>query len=308
MSDGDPRRRDDQARSRAENLSGQPLVAITSARGIGTIAQLRRVLSYRELLDLLVRRELKVRYKDSSLGFLWTLIRPLALLFVYWIAIGKFLGAERSIDDFAIYLFTGLTLWQLTTEIMSSCTASILANQGLIKKVDLPLEVFPLASVGSALFNFGIQLLVLLGATAVLAEFPLGSRWFYAPLGVAVVLTWATGLGFILAALNVYLRDVQYLVEIVLMIGFWACPVVYSWKLVSGVTANYPMLQELYLLNPIAVAIMGFQETFWVGGDGEPDPTHLVLRLFVMLAVGLLLLVVGQRVFQRLSGDFAQEL
>ncbi len=306
MSEGDGPRRSVEAQSRAEHLSKQPLVAITSARGVGTMAQLRRVVSYRELLDLLVRRELKVRYKDSSLGFLWTLIRPLSLLLVYWIAIGKFLGAERSIDDFAVYLFMGLTLWQLTTEVMSSCTASILSNEGLVKKVDLPLEVFPLASVGSALFNFAIQLVVLVVATAALADVALGLRWLYAPLAVAVVLTWATGLGFILAALNVYLRDVQYLVEIFLMIGFWACPVVYSWKLVSQVAS--PLLQEIYLLNPIAVAILGFHRTFWVGGDADPQPAHLVLRLFIMLALGLVLLVIGQRVFQRLSGDFAQEL
>lgn len=296
-----------EARERAAQLDKQPLVAVTSARGIGTVAELRRVLGYRELLDLLVRRELKVRYKDSSLGFLWTLIRPMAMLLVYWVAVGKFLGADRHIPDFSIYLFTGLTLWQLATEVLSTCTSSILANQGLVKKVDLPLEVFPLASVGAALFNFGVQMIVLLGATALLSDFPLGVRWVYAPLAVAVVLAWATGLGFILAAINVYLRDTQYLVEISLMIGFWTCPVAYSWGLLTTAT-SHPLVQQVYLANPFAVAVMGFQRAIWAAGDGEPSPANLGLRLVVMLAIGLLVLVLGQRVFQRLSGDFAQEL
>lgn len=297
----------DEATRRFDHLNDQPLRQITSARGLGTIAEMKRVMKYRELLDLLVRRELKVKYKDSSLGFLWTLIKPLAMLFVYWVAVGKFLGAERSITDFALYLFTGLTLWGLGTEVVSSATSSILANQGLVKKVDLPLEVFPLSSVGAALFNFAIQAGVLIAASAIIATFPMGLRWIYAPLSIAVMLVWATGIGFVLAAVNVFLRDVQYLVEILLMLWFWTCPIAYSWKLFLQ-AAPYTIVQEIYLLNPAAVAIFGFQRTFWVGGDLEPHPAHLGIRLVIMLAIGLVVLVLGQRTFQRLSGNFAQEL
>ena len=110
-----------------------------------------------------------------------------------------------------------------------------------------------------------------------------------------------------LAAVNVYLRDVQYLVEIGLMIAFWASPIVYSWRLVSDQVSS-PLLEQLYLANPVTVAVMGFQRAFWVAGDGQPTPDGLGALLVGWLVVGLVLLWVGQRVFARLQSNFAQEL
>ena len=86
----------------------------------GSAQSLRDVWSYRELLSLLVKRELKARYKDSTLGFLWSLLRPLAQLLIYYVALGKFLGAERAIPDYAIFVFTGLTAWALFSEIVAA--------------------------------------------------------------------------------------------------------------------------------------------------------------------------------------------
>lgn len=266
----------------------------------------RDLWAYRELLSLLVRRELKVRYKDSALGFLWSLLRPLALLLVYYLAIGKFLGAERAITDFAIYVFTGLTVWQLYAEIVSSGTGSIVANAGLVKKVYLPREVFPLSVVGSAFFNTLIQLGLLCLATVVVGRFPTGSGWLYLVPSLLVVVVWGTALALLLSAWNVYLRDIQYLVEIGLLIGFWLTPVVYSWELVSNELG--PRLSELYLLNPVSNAVLGLQRAFWVAGADAPFPQDLPLRIGIMLAVGLVLLWVGQRAFSRLEGNFAQEL
>src|SRR5215210_5576745 len=122
------------ADARKQRLAAEPLESAGPARGMfkGTSKSLRDLAAYRELLGLLVRRELKAKYKDSVLGFLWTLIRPLTILVVYYVAIGKFLGAERSIPDFAIYIFTGLIAWQLFQEIVSIGTGSIVGNGGLI--------------------------------------------------------------------------------------------------------------------------------------------------------------------------------
>lgn len=292
---------------RVEALRDEPLVAIATQHGTGVAAEMRRVWKYRELLDLLIRRELKVRYKDSSLGFLWTLIRPLAMLAVYYFALGKFLGAQKQIPDFALFLFAGLTLWTFFTEIVAGCTGCILGNSGLVKKVDLPLETFPFAVVGSALFNFAVQMVILLLGCLALGKFPLGIRWAYAPMAMFVALTWGLGLGMIMAAVNVYMRDVQYLVEIGLTIWFWVCPIVYKFDMVVQVV-GHPLLQNVYLLNPMAVASIGFQKTFWVAGTGEPVPSHLGIRLMVFGLLGLLLCWIGQRIFSRLAGNFAQEL
>jgi len=273
----------------------------------GTVRSLREIVGQRELLGLLVRRELKARYKDSSLGFFWSLLRPLSILIVYYVAIGKFLGAERSIPDFAIYIFTGLVVWQLFQEIVSSSTGSIVGNAGLVRKVYLPREIFPLSTVGSALFNFATQMIILIGAVIVVGRIPTGSRLLYLPLSLGVVLVFATAIGLALAAINVYLRDVQYLVEISLTILFWASPVVYSWRLVHD-TIGGTWLESLYLDNPVTLAVLGMQRAMWVAGSDEPFPEDLGTRLIVSLVVGAVLLWLSQRLFNRLEGNFAQEL
>ncbi|WP_250442492.1 ABC transporter permease [Actinotalea sp. C106] len=298
----------DHRSARSSALASEPLRIAGPRPGfvVGTLQSIRDIHAQRELLGMLTRRELKAKYKDSTLGFLWSLLKPLALLLIYYVAIGRFLGAAREIPDFAVFIYAGLTAWTLYSEIIASGTASIVVNAGLIKKVYLPREVFPLSVVGSALFNFTIQLGVLVAATVAVGAFPTGSRWLYLPLSLAVLLVLATAAAFLLSAVNVYLRDVQYLVEILLMIFFWASPIVYSWALASGEIGRW--LQELYLANPMTLVILGFQETFWVSGDGELKPDHLAERLGVALLVGILLLWLCQRVFARLQANFAQEL
>ena len=294
---------------RTARLAAMPLVPAGPQGGFvtGTASSVAGVWRYRQLLDLLVKRELKSRYKDSALGFAWSLLRPLAMLLVYYLAIGKFLGAERSIPSFAIYIFTGLTAWNLFNEIVTTGTSSIVSNGGLVKKIYVPREIFPLSVIGAALFNFVIQLAILFVATGIAREFPTGYRLLYLVAGTAVVLVWAAAWAFLLSAVNVYLRDVQYLVEIVLMVGFWFSPVVYAWKSVYAV-AGSGVVGEIYLANPITMAIFAFQRAMWVAGSDEPQPSSLAPRLLIAFAVGVVVMWVGQRVFARLQANFAQEL
>jgi ABC-2 type transport system permease protein len=301
--------RSPEAAARNARLQELPWETSAPSSGLfkGTGRSLREILGRRELLALLVRRELKARYKDSSLGFLWSLLRPLSILIVYYVAIGKFLGAERSIPDFAIYIFTGLLVWQLFAEIVGSSTASIVNNAGLVRKVYLPREIFPLSTVGGALFSFGTMMVILLAAVLVVGRIPTGGRLWFLPLSLAVVLVFATAIGLALAAINVYLRDVQYLVEISLTILFWASPVVYSWRLVHDILGG-TWLETLYLNNPVTLAVLGMQRAMWVAGTDEPFPEGLGTRLFISLLVGAVLLWLSQRLFNRLEGNFAQEL
>ncbi|TDQ02853.1 MULTISPECIES: ABC transporter permease [unclassified Leifsonia] len=298
------------AQARFDALSRQKLAPVGAASPTGrrSIAALKEIFSHREMLALLVRRDLKSRYKDSALGFVWTLIRPLTQLFIYYIVIGKFLQAERGIPEFAVYVFTGLTAYGLLSEIIGGGTASIVGNAGLIKKVYLPREVFPLASVGSALFNFAIQLGILLIFSAIVGSFPWSPDFFYFFPALLVLLVYGTAFGLLLSALNVYLRDIQYLVEVLLLLLLWASPIVYSWGMVKGILGNGLALQ-IYTNNPITLAVLGFQKAFWMGGQGVAEyPAGLGLRLGIAFVIGLVLLVVFQRVFQRLQGNFAQAL
>lgn len=301
------------AQDRYAALAQQELVTVGSGAGSGKgfIASIREVTKQREMLSLLVRRDLKSRYKDSALGFVWTLVRPITQLVIYYVVIGHFLNAAKGIPDFAIYVFTGLTAYGLFSEIISSGTSSIVGNAGLIKKVYLPREIFPLASVGSALFNFMIQLGILLIATVALGKshaLPLTPELIYFIPALAVLLVFATAFGILLSAVNVYLRDIQYLVEVVLLLLLWASPIVYAWGMVKNALGP-GLLLELYTNNPVTLAVLGFQRAFWTSGhDVVPYPDFLMLRLGIAFVVGAILIAVFQRVFARLQGNFAQVL
>lgn len=268
---------------------------------------MRAVFSHREMLGLLVRRDLKARYKDSTLGFFWSLIRPLIQLAVYFIVMGQFLQAAKSIPDFAVYVFAGLSAIGLFTEIVVGGTGSVLSNAGLVKKVYLPREVFPLSSVGSALFNFAIQLIVLLAATLIVAKPPFHLQIVYFVPALLLIVIYGTAFALLFSAVNVYLRDVQYLVEVITMLMFWASPVVYSWQMVKSLVPS-PTVLEIYTNNPLTLAVLGFQRAFWVAGDAVEWPGDLLLRMGIAGVVGIVLLLVCHRVFIRLQGNFAQEL
>lgn len=274
----------------------------------GTRASLLDIWGRRDLLARLTRREIRARYKDSVLGILWSLIKPLVNLLIYVLVLGKIMGAERSIPDFAIYVFTGLTAWQLFSDIVQGSTASIVGNSGIIKKIQLPREIFPLATVGSSLFNFAMQFLILLVATIAIRPPALGITLVYLPIALVLLLVWATAFGLILSAANVYLRDIQYLVEVVLIVGMWTSPIVYSWNMVTQVTAGRWVIEELYLTNPVTLAVMGFQRTMWAAGATEHLATHLFTRMTIALVLGVIVLGVSQRVFSVLQRNFAQEL
>lgn len=269
------------------------------------------IFSQRHMLSLFIRRDLKSRYKDSALGFTWTLVRPITQLLIYWVVVGKFLGAERGIPVFAIYIFAGLTAFGLFQEIITGSTNSIITNAGLVKKVYVPRELFPLAATGTAIFNFFIQLSILVLACILLGNINLSWDVLYFIPATITIITFGLAFGLLLAAWNVYLRDVSYLVDVLMMVLLWASPILYSWEMVSRFLTEIgaPWLLEIYTNNPITLAILGYQRAIWgTEMHGLPSPEHLELRLLIAMLVGFLFVYIAQRVFARLQGNFAQEL
>ena len=313
----------DIARQRAERLAAQPLVKLASGPGHffgGTIAGIREMWDRRELQGILIRREMKNRYKDSTLGFLWTLIKPIAMLLIYFLAIGQVLGAAKNVPSFAVFVFAGLTLWGLYSDMLTSSTMSILQNAALIKKVYLPRQVFPFASVGSAFLNFLVQFGVLIAAILIFQQIPFSWDILYIFPAVFLVLVFGTALALMLSSLNVFFRDVQYLIEVAVTMLFWASPIVYSYSNVNQVIGG-TLIEQLYLANPITVAILAFQRALWLHGPdvvadfearGVPlssaYPADLDLRLLIMLIIGGVFLWLADRLFHRLQGNFAQEI
>jgi ABC-2 type transport system permease protein len=276
-----------------------------------TGGKLRELFGRRDLLRLLVRRDLQARYRDSFLGFLWTVIRPLIQFLMYFIVLGQFLRAAEGIPNFAIYLFAGLTLYTFFNDMIAGSTGSILMNGGLVKKIYLPREIFPLASIGGAGFMFLVQLGVLVVAAVIFQALPapVDMLWFLP--SITLTLLYGVAVGLLLSAVNVYLRDIQYLTEVVLMLAMWASPIVYSWKMVSDVISRFGLpdwLAEVYLANPLTIAVLGFHKAFWGAGAPSDYPPGLAWRMVVAGLVGAVLLWIAHRVFTRLQGNFAQEL
>lgn len=304
---------DEIAVTRFHRLADQPLHPVTPVRqgATGFFRSLGDVWAHRQLVGLLVRRDIKARYKDSVLGMLWTLINPLVQLGVYYLVMGQILGAARGITDFGVYIFAGLTIYGLFSETLSGATGSIVGNSGLVKKVYVPREVFPLAATGSALFTFGVQVVVLVVASIFLASAPLSWTLLYLFPSVALILVYALAFGLLLSALNVYLRDVQYLTQVLLMLAMWASPIVYAWSMVGDVVTRFHLpswILEVYTASPLTLSVLGFHRAFWAVGTPADFPPNLLIRMAIAFAVGIVVLVICQRVFTRLQGNFAQEL
>lgn len=303
------------AEERAGRIILEPLLRVGHQKGFfsGTLSSIGDIWERRELLVRLTKRELTARYKDSSLGIVWSLFRPLAQLLIYYFAIGVILSAARSVPDFAIFVFVGLTVWGLFSEIIGQATTSIVSNAGIVKKVYLPREVFPLSAVGSALFSFAVQLFILITATFAVGAPPITPSLGYAPLAFLLIVTFATAIGLLLSALNVFYRDVQHIIEVVLIVLFWASPIVYSFTYVHA-AAGGTWVEALYLTNPVTIAVLGMQKAFWVSGStatghlAQYFPANLLSLLLLALAASLIFLWISQRVFSRLQKNFAQEL
>ncbi len=279
----------------------------------GTLFSYVDIWRHRELLGRLVGREVTARYKDSSLGIVWSLFRPLVLLLIYYFIIGQVLGTARSVPDFAVFVFIGITMWTLYSEVLSRGTVSIMDNAGLVKKVYLPREVFPLSAVGSALVNFGIQSIVLIAGIAAFSDFQWSSTILLAPLSILTILVFSSALAMLLAAVNVYMRDTQHFVEIYVAVFFWVSPIVYPFTYVKKALGD-SWLVEAYLANPVTISIIGAQKALWSAGSNATGklvqawPSDIELRLVLWLLASIVFFWFAQRVFSRLQGNFAQEI
>lgn len=267
------------------------------------------VLRSRFLLKLLVRKELKVRYRGSVLGLLWSYVKPGVQFIVFYVALGIFLGLERGLENYAVYLFSGIVLINFFSEALANAARSIVANGGLIKKIYLPRELFPVASVWVSAVHFVPQMVVLLIACLAAGWKPGILQLAAAGAGFVIVAMLATGLGLLFGSVNVYFRDSENLVDLLLMMATWASPVMYSWTMVRNQIGDLGF--TIYQMNPLTIGVEAFHFAFWLpttdGSQGAP-PNLLALWIPVGLLTAAAVLVLGQLTFRRLEGRFAQEL
>ncbi len=247
-------------------------------RPVQRVAQVWR---YRELLVNLTRKELKVKYKNSILGFMWSLVNPLLYLVVFSIVFQEILRA--NIPYFAIFLLSGLLAWNLFNGGIGAATGSIVGNASLVQKVWFPREILPLASIGATLVHFFLQLIVLVAALIAFRHEP---AWGYVPAllpALLVLLLWTVALGLALSAINVYLRDTQHLLELVLLAWFWFTPIVYPYRQVADRLGDAAWIM---LLNPMVPVVLTFQRVIYNPPPGEILPDASLSWYLQNLAIG----------------------
>jgi ABC-2 type transport system permease protein len=287
---------------------------VVSAR-TPTRHRIREIWQYRELLVGLVRKELKVKYKNSVLGFVWSMLNPALTLVVFYVVFQIFL--KSGIPYFAIFLLSGLLAWNLFSTGLPGATTSVVNNAALVKKVAFPREILAISSVGAALVHFFLQSIVLVLALLIF-RYPVSSKFLVLlPPALLVLLMLTTALGVLLGAVNVYLRDTQHLLELALLAWFWMTPIVYQYRLVADRLGNH---QWVMFLNPLTAITVSFQRAIYnkvdaTGANGTvpilPATDSVWWYLERLAAVGVAsvaLFFVAMAVFGRLEGNFAEEL
>jgi ABC-2 type transport system permease protein len=266
-----------------------------------------------ELLTELVRKDLKVKYKNSALGFIWSLANPLLYLAVFTLVFTQLL--DNGIDDFPVLFMSGFLVWNFFNLATLSGTGSVVGNANLVRKVRFPRVVLPLSSVGFAGVHFVLQLGVLLIVLALFYRDAFGPQLVLLVPALAVVTVFATGMSLLASALNVRFRDVEHLLEVILLAWFWLTPIVYPVTFVRDQLAGSPWLFRLYMANPMAGVVTAMQRAIYVHpvtGGRQILPSggygFYLTWLGVAGAIALALLAVGLWTFRRFQADFAEEL
>lgn len=247
---------------------------------------------YRELLGFLAWRDIKVRYKQTTLGVLWALIQPAVTLAVFTFIFGKLAGMPAGSAPYPLLVLCGLLPWQLFAAAFSNASGSLVANTHLISKVYFPRLIVPLSSVAVALIDF-LVVLVLLTTLCIWFGFMPDWRVVLLPLFILLTLVTAIGTGLWLTALTVKYRDFRFIVPFLLQVGLFLSPVGFS-------STNLPNWQVVYSLNPMVGAIDGFR---WCLLHGEPALSPV--NLSISVAMSLVLLASGLWYFRLTERTFA---
>jgi ABC-2 type transport system permease protein len=277
---------------------------------------LLEVFRRRYLLRLLVGKEIQARYSGSFLGLFWSYVQPAVRFAMYYFVMGLVLALHREVPNFAIHMFAGLVFVHFFTESFNAGTRSIVRNKAILRKMAMPREMFPVASMLVSAFHVIPGLVILTIACLV-------SGWAPDPVGLAagllgfvVVGVLGTALALLFSAANVFFRDFGNIVSTLTQFVTFSVPMIYPYSMVEerfGQIATW--LPELYLANPMAVVVLLIQRCFWVGSTPDPAatistdlPPDLFPLGFAHLAVALVLLLVAQLVFSRLQNKFAERL
>ena len=247
---------------------------------------------YREFLKTNVKKDIRGKYKGSFLGVLWSFINPLLSVLVYAIVFSQIMRFD--IDNYVIYLITGVLPWTFFTSSINMGMTSILYNASIIKKVYFPRSILPISSVSSCLVNFLISCLVIL-VFVLFSGIGITIHLLWLPLIALVQYFLCLGIVFFLSAVEIFVRDLEHIINFVLSMAFYVTPILYK---AEQVPKN---LRFILKLNPMAYIIDAYRDIFYYGV--MPNISSLLL----VFLVSIIVMMLGYKVFERLQRGFAEE-
>lgn len=257
------------------------------------MSRIKDIYDYRDMIFSLVKRELRGRYQKSVLGMLWNFLNPFFQIVIYTLVFTFIFPS--NIENYYIYLMTGIIPWNFFTEALGQGAGSIVSNADMTKKIYFPREVLTIASVTAKFINMLLAFVVIF-VFLIFSE--VGITWHLLFLPLVWLAEYMIALGFALffSAITVYLRDMEYIVGVLLMAWIWATPIMYA------LDAIPVQLAKIVLLNPMTLVVESYHNLLYFHRMSTP------LTWGGMFVVGLALLIVGELVFVHLEGNFAEEL
>jgi lipopolysaccharide transport system permease protein len=288
-------------------LLGQSL-RLRAAR-IPMIDRICEIYAYRDLLGNLVARDLKLRYKNSVLGFMWSLVNPMLLMLVFTIVFTVMIP-NLSVPKFPVFVMAAVLPWNLFSTAVMGAIQSVSTSGHLIKKVYFPLEVLPLSVVLSNFANFLLAFLVMFGMI-LLFGVPVRGVILLLPLIILIHFCFTCGVSFVLATLNVFYRDTGVIMEVLMQAWFFLTPVFYPLEMlpeaaiVMGI--ELPVRRLLYILNPMASIIASYRSILYGSTVGTPPHAPAWDFLLRTAVTSFVTLAIGMWVFARYRNRFAEE-
>ncbi len=294
---------------KVDSLPYPPRSMSRPANGQGILVHLRELASYRELIQNLVVRDLKVRYKNSILGIAWSLVNPLLMMVVFTVVFAVLAG-DPGVQGYPAYILCALLPWQFFAASVIGGTSSFVGNAHIIKKVYFPREVLPVSLVLANLVHFLIAL-PLYFVLARLLHIPITgeavSPWLVLlPIVIAIQVVFTIGIVLILATVNVFYRDTQLILEVIMLAWFFLTPIIWDARRLPEMSTilglRIPIAKWLYYLNPMASIIATYRDILYWGWQPALD-------FFVRTAItALIVLAIGYWIFRRYSKLFGEEL
>jgi len=254
-------------------------------------------------LSELVRTDFKLRYQGSTLGYAWSLLRPLLLFVILYVVFVRFLKIGNSVPHFPVYLLLGIVLWNFFTEMTVQSLGSIVGRGDLIRKIRIPRWIIVFSSSLSALINLGLNLIVV-AVFMVINDVDLRATFLLLPVILLEIYLFALGISLFLAALYVKFRDVGYIWEVILQGGFYLTPILYPLSQISNVT-----LQKLIFMNPMAQAI---QDARYALITDQTTTIHQVFQggwySLIPFSIVIIVVVFGTLYFKSQANSFAENI